>query len=183
MDLLLWARDLAEQLLAEPLPRRWVHSQGVGHRAESLADVLGDDAELLAAAAWVHDIGYAPELAKTGMHQLDGARYLRDVAGADPRICSLVAHHTCACIEARNRGLHDELEKEFPPVGGLLADALTYCDVTTTPDGQLTDARDRLAEVMERYGEGSIVFETMTEARPIIFEAVDRVSTLMDARQ
>ena len=183
MDLLLWARDLAEQLLAEPLPRRWVHSQGVGHRAESLADVLGDDAELLAAAAWVHDIGYAPELAKTGMHQLDGARYLRDVVGADPRICSLVAHHTCACIEARNRGLHDELEKEFPPVGGLLADALTYCDVTTTPDGQLTDARDRLAEVMERYGEGSIVFETMTEARPIIFEAVDRVSALMDAQQ
>ena len=183
MDLLLWARDLAEQLLAEPLPRRWVHSQGVGHRAESLADVLGDNAELLAAAAWVHDIGYAPELAKTGMHQLDGARYLRDVAGADPRICSLVAHHTCACIEARNRGLHDELEKEFPPVGGLLADALTFCDVTTTPDGQLTDARDRLAEVMERYGAGSIVFETMTEARPIIFEAVDRVSALMAAQQ
>jgi HD domain len=183
MDLITWARELAEQLLSEPLPRRWAHSQGVGRRGEALADILGDDAEILAAAAWLHDIGYAPALVKTGMHQLDGARYLRDVVGADPRICSLVAHHTCACIEARNRGLHAELETEFPPVGGLLADALTFCDMSTTPDGELTDARDRLAEILERYGDGTLVFDTMTEASPIIFEAVGRVSELMAAQR
>ena len=183
MDLLSWARDLAEQLLAEPLPRRWAHSQGVGRRAESLADVLGDDAELLAAAAWVHDVGYAPGLGKTGMHHLDGARYLRDVAGADPRICSLVAHHTCACIEARNRGLQAELEAEFPPVGDLLDDALTYCDITTTPDGELTVAEDRLTEVLERYGEGTVVFDTVTESSPFILEAVGRISALIGARR
>lgn len=183
MDLLLWARALAEQLLAEPLPRRWAHSQGVGGLAEMLADVLGEDAELLAAAAWLHDIGYAPDLVKTGMHQLDGARYLRDVAGADPRICALVAHHTCACIEARNRGLHDELEAEFPPISGLLADALTYCDMSTTPDGELTEAKDRLTEILDRYGAGTLVFDTMTEAAPIIFDATGRVSALMAARQ
>jgi len=183
MDLLPWARALVEELLARPLPRRWAHSQGVGHLAELLADVLGDDAELLAAAAWLHDIGYAPDLVKTGMHQLDGARYLRDVAGADPRICSLVAHHTCACIEARNRGLHAELEAEFPPISGLFADALTYCDMSTTPDGELTDAKDRLAEILERYGDGTFVFDTMTEATPLIFEAVGRISALIGARQ
>jgi hypothetical protein len=183
MDLITWARELAEQLLSEPLPRRWAHSQGVGRRGEALADILGDDAEILAAAAWLHDIGYAPELAKTGMHQLDGARYLRDVAGADLRICSLVAHHTCACIEARNRGLHAELETEFPPVGGLLADALTFCDMSTTPDGEITDAEDRLAEILERYGDGTLVFDTMTEASPLIFEAVGRVSALMAAQR
>ena len=183
MDLITWARELAEQLLSEPLPRRWAHSQGVGSRGEALADILGDDAEILAAAAWLHDIGYAPELVKTGMHQLDGARYLRDVVGADPRICALVAHHTCACIEARNRGLHAELETEFPPVGGLLADALTFCDMSTTPDGELTEAKDRLAEILERYGDGTLVFDTMTEASPIIFEAVGRVSALMAAQR
>jgi hypothetical protein len=32
--------------------------------------------EVLVAAAWVHDIGYAPELLATGFHPLDGARYL-----------------------------------------------------------------------------------------------------------
>ena len=183
MDLLPWARDLAEQLLAEPLPRHWAHSQGVGRRAESLATVLGDEAELLAAAAWLHDIGSAPELMKTGMRNLDGARYLRDIAGADPRICSLVANHTCACIEARNRGMHDELEMEFPPVDGLLADALTYCDMCTTPDGELTNAKDRLDEILERYGSGTLVFDTMIEASPRIFEAVGRISERMGCRR
>lgn len=182
MDLLPWARGLAEQLLAEPLPRRWAHTQGVGHLAELLADILGEEAELLAAAAWLHDIGYAPTLVKTGMHQLDGARYLRDVEDAEPLICSLVAHHSCACIEARNRGMHDELEKEFPHVGGILADALTYCDMSTTPDGELTNPKDRLAEILARYGNGTLIFDTMTEASPHIFEAVGRISALMGAQ-
>lgn len=183
MDLLPWARDLTERLLAEPSPRRWAHSQGVGNLAELLADVLGDEADLLAAAAWLHDIGYAPDLVKTGMHQLDGACYLRDIAGADPRICSLVAHHTYAYIEAKNRGIYAVLEAEFPVAGGLLTDALTYCDMSTTPDGELTDAKSRLTEILGRYGEGSLVFETMTEASPLIFEAVSRVSVLIGAQQ
>ncbi len=32
--------------------------------------------EALVAAAWLHDIGYAPEVTDTGFHPLDGARYL-----------------------------------------------------------------------------------------------------------
>jgi hypothetical protein len=179
MDLLPWARGLAEELLAKPLPRRWAHTQGVGHLAELLSDILGEEADFLAAAAWLHDIGYAPELAKTGMHQLDGARYLRDIQDAEP----LVAHHTCASIEARYRGLLDELETEFPPVDGLLADALTYCDMSTTPDGELTNAADRLDEILDRYGSGTLVFDTMTEASPHIFEAVGRISELMGRRR
>ena len=60
------------------MPRRWAHVQGVAARARGLAPVLGADADLLEAAAWLHDIGYAPDLAATGLHQLDGGRYLRD---------------------------------------------------------------------------------------------------------
>lgn len=84
---------LSENLLAEPLPRRWAHCQGVAEQARTLAPIRGDDGELLEAAAVLHDIGYAPDLAKTGFHPLDGARYLRDVAQADERIVRLVAHH------------------------------------------------------------------------------------------
>lgn len=91
-----WAYPLAESLLAEPLPRRWRHCLGVAERARTIALVLGEDAELLEAAAVLHDIGYAPDLAKTGFHPLDGARYLRDVANADERVVQLVAHHSCA---------------------------------------------------------------------------------------
>jgi putative nucleotidyltransferase with HDIG domain len=73
-----WAIHLSQALLQESLPRRWAHVQGVAARARSLAPVLGADAELLEAAAWLHDIGYAPGLTVTGLHALDGARYLRD---------------------------------------------------------------------------------------------------------
>jgi HD superfamily phosphodiesterase len=52
----------------------------VAERARSIAPILGQEAELLEAAAVLHAIGYSPDLAKTGFHPLDGARYLRDIA-------------------------------------------------------------------------------------------------------
>lgn len=181
MDQVVWARDLAERLLAAPLPRRWAHSQGVARRACSIADVLGDRADILIAAAWLHDIGYAPTISETGFHPLDGARYLRNV-GADPVLCSLVAHHSCADIEARSRGLVGVLTAEFAPVRGALSDALTFCDMTTTPDGEPTEVESRLAEILERYGEGHLVTESIREASPYIVDAAAKVTELIDAR-
>ena len=102
-----WAGQLARELLREPLPRRWAHVQGVAARARGLAPVLGADADLPEAAAWLHDIGYAPGLAVTGLHALDGARYLRDAQHGDAMLCRLVAQHSCAIIEAGERGLAD----------------------------------------------------------------------------
>jgi HD superfamily phosphodiesterase len=55
--------------------------------------------DALVAAAWLHDIGYAPDMVDTGIHPLDGARYLRSV-GIDGQIVSLVVYHSCAQIEA-----------------------------------------------------------------------------------
>src|SRR5947209_18424597 len=98
-----WAGPLAQDLLQESLPRRWAHVQGVAARARSLAPVLGADADLLEGAAWLHDIGYARGLAVAGLHALDGARYLRDAQPADAMLCRLVAHHSCAIIEADER--------------------------------------------------------------------------------
>src|SRR6266705_2570551 len=77
------AQQLARALLQKACPRRWRHVQGVAARARSLAPILGSDAHLLEAAAWLHDIGYVPDLATTGLHSLDGARYLRDARHAD----------------------------------------------------------------------------------------------------
>ncbi|GID32914.1 HD domain-containing protein [Paractinoplanes brasiliensis] len=172
MDQVEPARDLARLLLAESIPRRWFHSQGVGRKAESVAHLLGDDGSALVAAAWLHDVGYAPDLVVTGMHQLDGARYLRDVAHADDLICRLVAHHSCAFIEARNRGLSDQLADEFAPVEGLASHAITYADMTTTPDGEPTEVELRLAEILARYGDGNLVAESIREASPLIINSV-----------
>lgn len=102
MGHVLWARDLARRLLEEPLPRRWAHTQGVAQQAETLAGVLGGDADLVAASAWLHDIGYSPALVATGFHPLDGARYLRSVEHTDERLCSLVAHHSGALSRQKN---------------------------------------------------------------------------------
>ena len=121
-----WAAEVARKLLEVPLPRRWAHVQGVAAQARSLAPILGDDADLLEAAAWLHDIGYSPELADTGFHPLDGARYLRDVEHADAVLCRLVANHSCAILEAEERGLADVLSSEFPSPDTKLNDALAY---------------------------------------------------------
>ena len=110
MEVVAWARNLAGQLLAEPLPVRWAHVQGVARAAESISHIVGDDGPLLISAAWLHDVGYAPTLAQAGLHQLDGARYLRDAENADSLLCRLVANHSYAIVEA---GIAD-----WPLVGG-----------------------------------------------------------------
>ncbi len=170
-----WAGQLAQALLQGSLPRRWAHVQGVATQARSLAPVLGADAELLEAAAWLHDIGYARGLAVTGLHPLDGARYLRDTEQADAMLCRLVAHHSCAIIEAEERGLADVLSREFEPAPHMLSAALTYCDMTTSPDGELVPVERRLAEIHHRYGPGHLVSRSIQRATPMILCAVEEV--------
>jgi predicted hydrolase (HD superfamily) len=171
-----WAEELARKHLEVPLPRRWAHVQGVAVRARALAPILGNDADLLEAGAWLHDIGYSPELVETSFHPLDGARYLRDAHFADPVLCSLVAHHSCAVLEAEERGLADELCREFPATSTVLNDALAYCDMTTDPGGNMISVHDRLAEIRERYGPDSIVTQFTHNAEPCLVASVERTS-------
>ncbi len=136
---------------------------------------------MLEAAAWLHDIGYSPELAATGFHPLDGARYLRDVRGADPVLCRLVASHSCAVIEAEERGLNQELSAEFPVPDPRLGDALTYCDMTTSPTGFLVSVGDRLAEIRRRYGPSDVVTSFVQMAESDLLASVARVSSRLIA--
>ena len=170
-----WAKGLARMLLEVPLPRRWAHVQGVAARARSIAPTLGPDAALLEAAAWLHDIGYLPELAGTGLHQLDGARYLRDAEHAESMLCRLVAHHSCAVIEAEERGLAEILCREFRSAPLALASALTFCDMTTSPDGKPVHVEWRLAEIHNRYGSEHLVSRSIHRATPMILDAVDQL--------
>lgn len=183
MGHVLWARDLARSLLEEPLPRRWAHSQGVAEQAATLTDVLGEDADLVTASAWLHDIGYSPDLVKTGFHPLDGARYLRHVEHADERLCSLVAHHSGALVEADERGMRDELSDEFDLPPAELLNALTYSDMTTGPDGTHVPVERRLDEILERYAPGDLVYRAITRSRPDLVKAVRSVEALEDAHR
>ncbi|MGW1275770.1 HD domain-containing protein [Streptomyces tsukubensis] len=179
MELTQWAYALSESMLSEALPRRWAHSLGVAERARSLALVLGEDAALLESAAVLHDIGYAPTIATTGFHPLDGARFLRHKEGADERVVSLVAHHSCAVLEAEERGLRADLEAEFAQERLDLRDALIFCDMTTTPDGRRTTPDVRLEEIVSRYGPDTIVGRFIQRAAPEIHAATARVERRM----
>ncbi|MFD4353396.1 HD domain-containing protein [Nocardia sp. NPDC058518] len=171
-----WAHAVARSELQHALPRRWSHSQGVARAAGALAGIVGDDAELLWAAAVLHDVGYSPDLALTGFHPLDGARFLRDQHGADEQLTRLVANHSCALLEAEERGLRRELEAEFPPHDNdLLIDALIYADMTTTPAGNPTTPSARIAEIIGRYGPDTLVGRFIQRAEPEIMAAATRI--------
>jgi YD repeat-containing protein len=76
-SLVQWASSHAEGLLG-PLGNRWAHVQAVAEQASRIAPAVLPPAEreTLIVAAWLHDIGYAPALASTGLHPLDGAQHL-----------------------------------------------------------------------------------------------------------
>jgi hypothetical protein len=174
-----WAEEIARKLLEIPLPRRWAHSRGVAAQARTLAPILSKDADLLEGAAWLHDIGYSPYLVDTGFHPLDGARHLRDVEHTDDMLCRLVAHHSCAITEAEERGLKSVLLREFPRPPRELVEALTYSDMTTSPDGKPLDVQDRLAEIGTRYGPGHVVTRSIERSSPALVEAAVRVQRRM----
>ena len=149
-------RALAEHLLSG-VGERGQHTCGVAARAASLAGAVpAGDRPLLVAAAWLHDIGYAAPVRRSGFHPLDGAWYLRR-RGWDELLVGLVAHHSGARFTAAVRGLDGTLAAFAEPrfwTGGL-ADALTAADQTTGPDGRPMDVEARLADMLRRHGPGS----------------------------
>jgi hypothetical protein len=171
-----WARDVAAALLA-PLGQRWAHTLGVVERAHSFAGALPDsEFAMLLAAAYAHDIGYAPSVARTGFHPLDGAVFLR--SQGRERLACLVAHHSGARTEAEERRLVEQLD-EFPEEESLVADALTYCDLTRAADGSPTTAALRLDDVIARSGENDPVGRAVRRSRDDLLTRVHAVEALV----
>lgn len=92
-----------------------------------------------------------------------------------------MAHHSCAALEAQLRGLATELA-EFADEDEAVRDALWYCDITTSPDGEPVDATERIGEIKHRYGPGHLVTRFITLAEPDLLAAVDRTEQLLNAR-
>jgi len=176
-----WAQKTAQALLSRELPLRWAHTGGVAARSLQLAGVLGPDSELLTAACWMHDIGYSGGLAVSGFHPLDGARYLRDYSSAPELLCRLVAYHSAALEDAARRGLAGTLTSEFAPPPPHLADALTFCDMTTGPDGTVVTVEERLAEICDRYGPDHAVTVSVQGSSAALTAAVRRVTAWVAA--
>jgi hypothetical protein len=128
----------------------------------------------LVGAAWVHDIGYAPELVMTGMHALDGASFL-DRDGAPCEVVSLVAFHTGAEFEAEERGLLDAFSQIDPPTQDDL-DLLILADLLSGADGDPTTVDGRLAGIFDRYESEHPVHRAVTRSAPYLKACAERAA-------
>jgi putative nucleotidyltransferase with HDIG domain len=173
---------LAAQLLEPVLPDRYAHVMGVASSAAQLADLLGISPHPLVSAAWLHDIGYAPALVGTKFHPIDGARYLAR-SGCDAEVVRLVAFHSGARVEAKMRGLLDTLLAEFDEPDPDELALLTYCDLTTGPQGQEMTVDERLADIRERYASNDVVHRSIRDAEPELRRSIRAVEMRLRAAQ
>jgi putative nucleotidyltransferase with HDIG domain len=119
------AAVLATRLL-QGIGTRLAHSAAVAEKAERVSGLLAAPwRAAIVDAGWLHDIGYSDQVASTGFHSLDGARWLRD-HDWPIEVCRLVAWHTAAAVEAALRGLDQTLAAEFDPPPALAAAALAW---------------------------------------------------------
>jgi hypothetical protein len=174
-----WAERVSRRLL-EPLGPRWRHTLGVAERARVVGGALEPgEADVLVAAAYLHDVGYAPELAQTGFHPVDGARFVR--ACGRERLAGLVASHSGAEAEAGERGLVAELT-EFEDERSVVSRALTYCDLTTDSEGQRVEPDARLSEILQRYGPAAPEARALERSWPALMVDVRAVEAMLAER-
>lgn len=167
---------VATELLAG-VGTRLAHTRAVALQASVVLPLL--DAPWRAAlldAAWLHDVGYAPSVASTGFHPLDGARWL-GANGWPAEVCRLVAWHTRAGTEAALRHLAAELAVEFPAPPGLAQAALAWADLTSSPVGECCVAEDRIAEILSRYAPESVVHRATSANLPDLLMDVRIIET------
>ncbi|MEZ0493827.1 HD domain-containing protein [Kineococcus sp. TBRC 1896] len=168
------ALALARELLAD-VDHRWEHAATAARTAAEVARTVPEqDRDLLVAAVTLHDVGYAPGVQRTGFHPLDGADHLKGL-GWPLRLVGLVAHHSGARFLARARGLEDLLDV-YPDEGGPVADAVLYCDMTTTPGGVRVPFADRLRDLHARHrDDADAERRARAEREPFLRAAVARV--------
>lgn len=169
------ARRLAEELL-EAVGTRLAHTRTVAAHASGAASILDEPWRwALEPAAWLHDVGYSPRLARVGFHPFDGARYLR-AEGWPSEVCRLVAWHTAAPAEAALRKLDRSMVAEFIPPPTWPAAVMSWCDLCSSPAGEPVTPADRIDEILSRYEADSVVHQAVTASRQSLLVAARSVA-------
>lgn len=162
-----WLDDLLEPLSAH----RRTHSLEVARKAQSVLALVPVwlRSDLVTAAA-LHDIGYAHRV--TGLHALDGARFLAH-QGLQAPICALVAFHSASPLEAEVRGIDPSCFDEFAVNVDLAMghSVLAWADMTTGPTGSTVTVESRLEEILDRYGADDPIAVFITRAKPVLLRA------------
>lgn len=136
------ARALAADVLRSDAPV-YEHCARAAVQTVALAQAVPSSARAdVTAAAWLHDIGYASALQRTGFHPLDGALFLIREQWPE-RIVRLVAHHSLAALEAPFYGVGHHMNV-IEAVPGLDADILIVADLTSGAGSPAPSVRERL---------------------------------------
>jgi hypothetical protein len=138
-----------------------------------------EQADTVIAAAWLHDIGYAAAVARTGFHPLDGALFLAREGWPDP-IVFMVAHHSHAAVVAPYYGVHHHMAL-FDHVPGHADDIITFSDLRAGTNGLGADPRDRIDDMRQRHADRTFVPDDIREARyRMLLTAATRVNTALN---
>ncbi|MBW3642694.1 MAG: HD domain-containing protein [Actinobacteria bacterium] len=177
-----WAAETADRLLGST-SARYAHTCRVARQAASVRHLLTEPwRSALVEAAWLHDVGYSPQLVETGFHPLDGARWLQ-ARGRSSEVCSLVAWHTRARTEARFRGLEDALIAEFVPPPPAAQAAMAWADLTSSPTGERWSPESRISDILRRYGPESVVHRaTLTNEVELLEDAQSVADRMTESR-
>jgi hypothetical protein len=166
-------------ILLQPTPDRLHHTAGVAEWAEFLTALLEpEQAPLLLAAAWLHDIGSAEQLRDTGFPPIDGARFL-ERSGWPPKVCSLVAHHSGARFVAAALGLGGQMGGSRFVVDPL-TDALTVADLSTGARGEPVAIEDRLADQLAFHGRDSAYGQVFEQRATYVHSCAVRIDALLE---
>lgn len=137
----------------------------------------------LLAAAMYHDIGYAPEFAKTGFHPVDSA-ILAFADEVDPAVVEAVLHHTGAFGEARR--CRPDLMFHFADsclmMKTRLNRALTFCDLRAGVNGEKVSMTERLNDIAHRHAGNKPLLEVMCEYAPLFQQIDDEFSYCLAAQ-
>jgi hypothetical protein len=163
--------------LARGVACRFAHTARVARQLERIVPLLVSPLRsTITDAAWLRDARYSPWLASTGLHSPDGARWLRD-HGWPIEICRLVAWHTAQWVEAQRRCVDADLAAGFEPPPALVAAALKWADLTSSPAGGRWTVEPRL-DILRRNAARAVVHRALGASRPGLREAAGEIEPL-----
>ena len=137
-QLVRYAREAARELLATEAPASWTRSEKAATHADHAVTTLGRPrGEVMVAAAWLHGIGDAPAIQRTGFAPVDGAVRLLAEGWPTP-VVSLVAHQAQSRLVAPAYDATERLAL-FDRIQGWPSDILDYAIVLGAVDAEAPD--------------------------------------------
>lgn len=182
--------NIDEQVLAQyisPNENRYQHILGVVERMKELLERIQIDGTLkplLLQTAYLHDIGYSDRLNHYNFHPLDGAVYAKTCGFPKPVIAAVLFHSGAYESVKQTRTdlvpIYVENEQWLDETDRLFIDLITYCDLHTSPVGKKISVKERIDDIVERYGEDHEVSQFMLGNLVNFKHTIERVERLQE---